>query len=238
MDRFPKRGPAGDRLTRYGWEPVVGGTVVCATIAAVLVWLALAAGVWSAWWVPLPVAAWLFLLCFFRNPRRSIPTADNVVVSPADGEVVDVRRIEKEEFIGGPATRISIFLSVFDVHVNRAPVAGNVSYLEHRRGTYRHARTPEAGKSNECQSVGQIMKDETRVLTRQIAGFIARRIICPLEDGSYLDQGVDFGMIRFGSRTEISVPDRNGRPFQPRVKEGDRVRGGSSVVGAWEEAPG
>ncbi len=235
MRSYPVRGPLGNRFTRYGVGPLVTGTVVALALAGLLEWLVPeAAG--GRWWLLLPAGLWLFLLSFFRNPRRAIPAGDSVVLSAADGKVLDVARIEAEEFIGAPATRISIFLSVFDVHVNRAPVTGRVCYLDYRRGTFRSATQRAARESNECQSIGQEMADGTRVLTRQIAGLIARRIVCPLTEGEQLAQGVDFGMIRFGSQTEISVPDRNGRRFVARVRPGDVVRGGSTVIGEWASA--
>lgn len=236
MKHYPSRGPIGDRFTRFGVRPLAAATSLCAACAALVVWLVPQA-VGGAWWCAVPGALWLFVLSFFRNPRRAIRTDDAVVLSAADGRVLDVAHIDAEEFIGGPATRISVFLSVFDVHVNRAPVAGRVAYLDYMRGTFRSATRRDVRDTNERQSIGQEMADGTRVLTRQIAGLIARRIVCPLEEGAHLAQGVDFGMIRFGSQTDVSVSDRNGLRFHARVRAGDVVRGGRTILGEWSAGP-
>ena len=176
---------------------------------------------------------WVFVLSFFRNPSRTPPAGEHQVVSPADGTVISVERVDDEDFIGGPATRISIFLSVFNCHVNRAPVAGVVEYVHHRKGTFKNAMKAEARDSNECQFLGLRMADGTPVLVRQIAGLIARRIVCPVTVGTALPRGYDYGMIRFGSQTEVSVPDRDGAVFEVRVGPGDKVVGGVTVVGMW-----
>jgi phosphatidylserine decarboxylase len=193
-------------------------------------------GLAAAWGFPLValpfLALGLFSLSFFRDPERAIPAETGAVVSPADGTVTDVTEVEEPEFIGGPATRIGIFLSVFNVHVNRAPVAGAVELVRHVPGEFRDARrAEEASRVNEANLLGLRADDAagTRVLVRQIAGAIARRIVCVTRPGERLARGQRYGMIKFGSRTELFLPRAAG--FQPAVRVGDRVRGGATVVG-------
>ena len=232
-ERYPREGALGNRMTRFA-RPVLLVATGCALILFPN----------SLFWLPTPwrwiVSAvvfglWLFTLSFFRNPKRAIPTHPDRVLSAADGRVMEVQHVERETFLDGPATRILVFLSVFDVHVNRAPVTGRVSHLEYRRGRFKSATSAAARDVNECQELGQTMADGTRVLTRQIAGLIARRIICPVVEDDELEQGFDYGMIRFGSQTEVSIPDRDGRRFEARVAPGDAVRGGLTVLGQWVE---
>ncbi|MEE8142860.1 MAG: phosphatidylserine decarboxylase [Planctomycetota bacterium] len=229
LTRSVARGLLGDRLTRHGRGPLL-------LFSALLLGIAVGSclgPVWLKGVAGLSVALWLFVLCFFRNPRRSVPAGEDRVVAAADGKIISVTPVAEEEFIGGPATRICIFLSVLNVHVNRAPIAGTVEYLEYRCGTFHNALKAESRETNECQLIGLRSAQGTPVLVRQIAGLIARRIVCPLRVGELLEKGFDFGMIRFGSQTEVSVPDRDGRPFQPRVKPGDRVKGGETILGEW-----
>ena len=174
---------------------------------------------------------------FFRNPRRRSPSDPSVLVSPADGKVVDVRRVEEGEFLDGPALQVGIFLSIFDVHVNRAPGNCTVEFLRYRPGAFHDARDEKCSRENESQSIGMRLSTVAGipgdpVLVRQISGAIARRIICPLEPGNTLVQGGLVGMIKYGSRTEIFVPLRPGAAsnWEATVRPGDRVRGGESVV--------
>ena len=226
------RGLWGDRFTRHGGPVIAVSTLLLGVTGAVSAGFAVRAP-WLSGVTFICFLLWLFVLSFFRNPGRQIPEGADCVVAPADGKVISVTRVDDEEYIGGPATRISIFLSVFNVHVNRAPVAGVVEYLRHRRGTFRNTLDPAARETNECQAIGQRTPDGTPVLTRQIAGLIARRIVCPIEEGHWLEKGFDFGMIRFGSQTEVSIPDRGSRAFRTRVEPGDPIRGGETILGEW-----
>jgi phosphatidylserine decarboxylase len=190
---------------------------------------------------PLVIALAAFLVLFFRNPRRRVPSAPGLIVSPADGKVTDIERVETEEFLGGPAIRIGIFLSLFDVHVNRAPASGRVERVVYRRGAFHDARTEAARRENESNSIGLIRDDEggppgARLLVRQVSGAIARRIICPLREGSMVARGGLIGMIKYGSRTEIYIPDGSG--VEVRVRVGDKVKGGASVIAAWPSGAG
>lgn len=182
----------------------------------------------------LPLLLWVFVLSFFRNPSR-VPPAGDTPISPADGKVIAIEEVDDEVYVDGPAVRIQIFLSVFNVHVNRSPITGVVEHLRHIDGDYKNAMGASAREVNERQEVGLRTSDGVPVLIRQIAGLIARRIICPLQAGQEIDRGFDFGMIRFGSQTEIVIPSRQGVPFRVQVKPGQMVQAGKTVLGDWSE---
>jgi phosphatidylserine decarboxylase len=179
-----------------------------------------------------------FLVLFFRNPTRRIPSEPGVLVSPADGTVWDITHVVEEEYIQGPCICIGIFLSVFDVHVNRAPAAGRVTWVEHREGRYHDARSPAAARENESNRIGLVRDDEggpahVKLLVNQISGAIARRILCPLQPPVAVARGGLVGMIKYGSRTELYVPEHS--TLELRVGVGDKVRAGSTVLAAWRE---
>lgn len=171
----------------------------------------------------------LFVAAFFRNPRREIPGDERTVVSPADGRVIAVGEIEKED--GSKALRIGIFLSVFDVHVNRAPLAGRVLAVERRAGEYRAAFREDAERRNARCALTLESSAGERVRVVQITGWIARRIVCHPRVGEWVRRGDRYGLIRFGSRTDVVLPPA----ARVRVAPGQRVRGGASVLA---ELPG
>jgi phosphatidylserine decarboxylase len=196
------------------------------------------AGAVAAWLVhpllAIPAAGLLvFSLSFFRDPERPIPGDAATIVSPADGRVADVVAVEDAPFVGGRAWRIGIFLSVFDVHVNRTPLEGTVLHRSRRSGGFLDARDPACLEENEAVEIGLEVprpgEPPVRVLVRQITGLIARRIVCPVKIGDSFSRGERYGMIKFGSRTELYVRDED--VDEIRVKVGDRVKGGSSVIG-------
>ena len=169
---------------------------------------------------------------FFRNPRRMIPSDPNALISPADGTVKDVEVVKDFNFppFSGEAIRIGIFLSVLNVHVNRASAEMEVLTTNYRPGEFLDARHPECGKRNEAMTI--IGKGHIGVFTfpmaiRQISGAIARRIVCPVQPGRLLKKGEVYGMIKFGSRTELYLPTEQ---FEVAVKIGERVRGGSTII--------
>ena len=171
---------------------------------------------------------------FFRDPERTIPTDPGILVSPADGTVADIETVDEPDFLGGKALRVGIFLSPLNVHVNRSPARGTVRHRAYRAGKFLAAYDRRAVEENEACALG--IECETpagqpplRILVRQVVGVAARRIVCPVEPGRALERGERFGMIKFGSRTELWVPADAG--FRCRVKIGDRVRGGSTVIG-------
>ena len=214
-------------LTPHGIRELSIATLLCGLAAwglALLAWpLAL-----------LPLALWLFVLSFFRDPERTLPADGRALVSPADGTVADVGEVPGTALLGEPCLRVGIFLSVFNVHVNRAPLTGRVSGLQYRPGRFLDARHPDATSQNEAQDIR--VEGDFPVVVRQISGLIARRIVCPLREGMAVERGQRIGMIKFGSRTELYVPLR----LKPEclVKVGDKVSGTSTplVVVASEQS--
>jgi phosphatidylserine decarboxylase len=191
----------------------------------VLIFLGLI-GNWP-WLTGLGLVAAGFFAYFFRDPERDIPRELGVIVSPADGKVVRVDEVEEQEFLQGPARRVAIFMNVFDVHVNRAPVAGRVTVMRHRPGEYKAAFRQDAASRNEQQAL--VLENEAgrRVLMVQIAGLLARRIIPFVKPGQQLSRGERLGMICFGSRVDVYLP----READIQVKVGDRLKAGSSIIG-------
>lgn len=196
--------------------------------------LFLALGIGLAWlYWPLavvPAVLALFLFWFFRDPRRVVPAEPGLAVAPADGKVVSVEEVDYDEFIDGPAVVIGIFLSIFNVHINRVPVAARVIGLTYRRGKFLNALRAESARENEQMAV-RLEQNEApyrRMIVRPIAGAIARRIVCWVRPGDELPRGAQFGMIKFGSRTELVLPREPGLVIE--VKPGDKVRAGTSLV--------
>ncbi len=173
-------------------------------------------------WAIVPLLLAAFFLWFFRDPERSIPDAVEIVVSPADGKVTDVSPVT----IGGEKQlRISIFLSVFDVHVNRSPIGGVVREVRYQRGKFLNAMNPASAEENE-QNIVRVEGDGHAVVFKQIAGLLARRIVFHPKVGDRLERGQRVGLIKFGSRTDVLLNSN----ANVQVKVGDRVRGGASVL--------
>jgi len=176
-----------------------------------------------------PFALLVFVIRFFRDPHREIPPDRNDLVSPADGTVADITELDGHDLLGCRATRIGIFLSVFDVHLNRAPCSGRVERIHYRKGSFHDARHSKAGTENEALTLSLFCPDhDLNVVVRQIAGAIARRIVCRLEPGSNVGRGEKYGMIKFGSRTELIVP--TDRIDEVLVRVGSKVKAGSSLL--------
>ncbi len=179
----------------------------------------------------LPVLLGLFFVWFFRDPSRRVPRDPGLIVSPADGKVEEAEWIETAD---GSRVRVSIFLNVFDVHVNRVPVSGTVSLVEYREGAFLNALNAESAVHNE-QTLITIDTGEYSVSFKQIAGLLARRIVCNLREGDRVIRGERMGLIKFGSRTDVLLP----ASVELRVKAGDRVKGGVSVLAVMPaSAPG
>jgi phosphatidylserine decarboxylase len=201
--------------------------------------LVLAWGVWLlpegvARWCGIAVAVfcWLFTLAFFRNPHRTPQGDERCLTAPADGVVADITEVDEPEFLKGRALRIGIFLSVFDVHVNRSPVAGEVAYATYTPGKFLDARHPDVSHENEANTLGIVAADNVasglKLLVRQLSGLIARRIICTHGIGDQLARGELYGMIKFGSRTELWVP--LSYPHTVKVQVGQRVKCGETII--------
>jgi len=169
-----------------------------------------------------PLLLAVFFLWFFRDPNRKIPATPGAIVSPADGVVTEAEWVETTV---GSKLRVSIFLNVFDVHVNRSPIAGVVKLVEYREGGFMNAMNPESGLTNE-QTMIQIQGDGCEVSLKQIAGLLARRIVCNLKAGDVVERGQRIGMIKFGSRCDVLMPAE----ASLKVRTGARVKGGSSVL--------
>ena len=171
------------------------------------------------------LAPGLLALNFFRDPPRRIPADREAIVSPADGKVVSVERLEETPHFDGPCRRVAIFLNVFNVHVNRTPAHSGVRRIEYKEGEFKNAMNPESSKVNESNAVW-LDTEHGPMTVRQISGAIARRIVCVPGVGETLEKGQKFGMIKFGSRTELYLP----LEAEVVVTPGMKVRGGSSVL--------
>ena len=180
----------------------------------------------APWLALLPGGLLAFTLWFFRDPPRTIPDGPGLIVSPADGRVTDIVEIEEAELVNRRVCRVGIFLSVFDVHVNRAPADCRVVYTAEFAGTYHDARSPAASTHNTARTWGFECPDGVLLVVRQITGAIARRIVPWARLDQRLARGERFGMIRFGSRTEICLP----LEAEVAVRVGDRVQGGSTII--------
>lgn len=172
----------------------------------------------------------LFILFFFRNPEREIPSEDGVIVSPADGRVMDIKEIFDDSFINGHAIKVTIFLSLFNVHVNRSPISGEITYRDYRPGKYIPAFKSHASDLNERNTIG-IENGDLKVLVHQITGFVARRIVCWVDEEDYVEKGERFGLIKFGSCTEIIVPTN----VEIMVSVGQAVKGGKTIIGRLQD---
>ena len=167
----------------------------------------------------------IFTLNFFRDPDRTVPNKSNIVVSPADGRVLFVKDVLDEKFINGKAKLVSIFMSPLNVHVNRIPITGKVEYVKYIQGEYLAAFEDKASERNERNEIG-ITSPAGKVFFTQIAGFVARRIVSDLKVGDSVDIGNRFGMIKFGSRVDIIVPQQ----WQVKVKKDDNVTAGETIL--------
>lgn len=193
-------------------------TLVLFNISEVLGWAGIILTLWCAF--------------FFRDPQRVTPIDDDLIISPADGIVQTIKEDSPPKELGlkgSKMTRVSIFLNVFDVHVNRSPVTGTVKKLSYHPGKFFNASLDKASKHNERQSILMTTENGKEIAVVQIAGLIARRIVCNLEEGQKTNSGERFGIIRFGSRVDIYLP----KGIEPQVIVGQRVLGGETIIGSF-----
>ncbi|MEO6864559.1 MAG: phosphatidylserine decarboxylase family protein [Gemmatimonadaceae bacterium] len=210
-------------FAREGW-PFIAIGVIAAIVSFIA---AIHFRSWPVWILAVLVTG-LALWCayFFRDPERTGPRGPNIVVAPADGKVLMITEIEEPRFIQGRAIRVSIFMNVFNVHVNRYPVDGRVDFVWYNKGKFFNAAAEKSSLENEQMSVGVTTKSGVRILTRQIAGLIARRIVTYSKVGDEARQGERFGIIRFGSRVDVFIPTTS----VVRVQLGDLTAAGSTVI--------
>jgi len=195
-------------------------------IPAVLLTVFLGTMGWKVWMF-LGILFSLFIAYFFRNPRRKIPHLPNVILSPADGRVVHVGECEETRFLKEKTLKVSIFMSLFDVHINRAPVSGKVLERSYLPGRFLVASVEKTSLLNEQNALILETEGRFRILLIQIAGFVARRIVCYAKAGDCLREGEIFGLIRFGSRVDLYLPSK----VKPIVRMGQHVKGGESIIG-------
>ena len=211
-------------LTKYGLpQVVVYPVIVLALIAIAIFFIVFKPLLIAALLVLFAILIWM--LAFFRDPHRTIKTDENTLYSPADGTITDIEVCEEND-LGLKALRIGMFLSIFNVHINRCPCSVRVKNVVYKKGKFKNAMSSESGRVNESNSVFMIRQNEPRetILVKQISGAIARRIVCAAKENAEFRQGDQFGMIKFGSRTELYIPA--GSHFEVKVKIGDKVRAG------------
>jgi phosphatidylserine decarboxylase len=185
------------------------------------------------WWplgIPF-VLLFAFVTNFFRDPHRIPEGGENTMICPADGKVVEIMEVEEAEYIEGPALKISIFMNVFSVHVNRVPCNCRIEWARHFDGQFLNAADPTAGMENERTLIALRDYSDRPILLKQVAGLVARRIICPAQKGEVYTQAQRFGMIRFGSRVEMFLPKNDA--FEVSVRLGQKVYSGKTVLGEW-----
>ncbi|MBF0506963.1 MAG: phosphatidylserine decarboxylase family protein [Nitrospirae bacterium] len=204
------------RFAPEGYPFIIGTAVV--TVAVFILW-----GIWAA---VVPLVLTLFVCYFFRDPEREAPKGDDIFVSPADGRILQVQAVTEEKYLKGRAMEISIFMSPLNVHVNRAPCDGVVEAVVYTPGAFLSAFKPEASIRNE--NIAMLLKGNTgRVLVRQVAGAVARRVVCRARQGDTLEKGQRYGIIKFSSRLDVYLPE----DAIIRVKTGDLVKAGETIIG-------
>lgn len=179
----------------------------------------------------LVVLTWAFMIFsvyFFRDPDRATPSGENLIISPADGKVIVIKEVEENDFFKTKVQQISIFMSVFNVHVNRIPIDGTVTYFNYKKGEFHQAYKDSASYENEQTSIG-IENKKTKLLFKQIAGIAARRIVCYIGKGSKVKQGERFGMIKFGSRLDVFLPQN----VKIKINLNDKLKAGETILGTY-----
>jgi phosphatidylserine decarboxylase len=223
-------------LTKYGLpQVVVYPAIVAAAMAAVAIGARSLLGPWALVAIEFILAGVLiWSLSFFRDPERRCPGDRNLLLAPADGTITDIETVQEDDFIGEKALRIGIFLSIFSTHINRAPCNVSIQKITYKEGKFKNAMNPESGRVNESNDLALVRTDEPtdRLIVRQISGAIARRIVCAVAEGRQLAGGERFGMIKFGSRTELYLPVRENAKCL--VEIGDKVKAGLTTLVRYE----
>jgi phosphatidylserine decarboxylase len=211
-------------ITKYGYD-VVAVVVLIVVVGSLLSWWLIDSRIVKFVLIGMFALCLLFTLNFFRDPDRVTPAGEDLVIAPADGEVILIRDVEEDEYLKGPAVQVSIFMSPLNVHVNRYPINGTVRYFRYFPGEFLVAFDDKSSSRNERTHIG-VENGTTKVLFKQIAGFVARRIVAPVKEGDRAVAGERFGMIRFGSRVDVLVP----RTLTLKVRVGDKTVAGETVL--------
>ncbi len=211
-------------ITKYGYDVFFIITGICLALILVALFLIEPKSIKYSI-VAVAFVFFGFTLNFFRDPERISPGGDNVVLSPADGKVISIKKVSENEFFKGEALQISIFMSPLDVHVNRIPVSGKVSHLRYVPGRFFAAFEDKASEKNEQTIIG-LENNQGKVLFKQIAGFVARRIVCNLQVGDSVSAGERFGMIKFGSRVDVFLPPSS----SPKVALDQKAVAGETIL--------
>ena len=221
------------KITPHGYKHVAVATVLMIMLASASAAASLLVCRWIGLLLLPPLAVYGWLLWFFRDPEVHVPAEDGLFIAPADGVVADITPVGADSELGCDGTRIGVFMSVFSVHVNRMPCDGRIEKVAHKPGEFLDVRQSAAYERNESTTIHLMHTRDGRefpVVVRQVAGLVARRIVTCLEPGNELSRGERFGMIRFGSRVELMIPNALGAEI--RVKPGDRARVGETVLAA------
>ena len=210
-------------ITKYGYSTL--GIIAIIAFLFIVVSFFIQNNIIKAILIVLPILFVIFSINFFRDPERNAPNKDNVVVSPADGKVIIIKDIEDKKFVNGPAKQISIFMSPLNVHVNRIPIDGKVTYVKYHQGDYIMAFEDKASERNERSEFG-IESKFGKVFFTQVAGFIARRIVYEIKEGDSVQIGKRFGMIKFGSRVDVIVSS----DWEINVAMNQMVKAGETIL--------
>lgn len=213
-------------IHKEGWKIILTSVLIYAVVNGISWWLFKSSSLLFQILLGFSTFILVFIISFFRNPRRNILTDDNKIIAPADGKVVVVEEVYEPEYFDDKRLQISIFMSPSNVHVNRAPISGEVKYAKYHDGKYLVAWHPKSSTENERTSI-VLDNGSVDVLMRQIAGKVARRIVYYLQEGDTIEQGKDFGFIKFGSRVDLFLP----LDTKINVQIGQKVKGGITIIG-------
>ena len=210
-----------NRSTIFAVEgrPFYGTLIVVTVIVAIIQ---------CAWWTLFVGGLLAFVMYFFRNPERTIPQDEGAVISPADGRIIQKRRVTEDKYLGGEAIKVSVFMNVFNVHVNRSPYKGKIIDVDYIPGKFFNASLDKASEFNERNAVLMQTEEGKKLLFVQIAGLVAKRIVCYVKPGDSLERGERFGIIRFGSRVDVYFPT----DADINVQIGDKVVAGETILGS------